>query len=99
MNVQGSQQIYKGRWYNTNIFSALNGKSFKYYFKTIHTDRYELMRDFDAYDKEHVPMPDDEISGGGRPIPSTPYRESLFSLGQTINFIDNCLQMISANYQ
>ena len=50
------------------------------------------MWDVDAHEKYHVSLPDDENSGGGRPIPSTLSKEALFSLGHTINFIDNWLQ-------
>ena len=56
------------------------------------------MLDADAYDKDNVPIPDDESSGGGRPMPITPYKEARISLGQTINFIDNWLQCFEYNY-
>ena len=92
MEVQGSQWIDKGPWYNTKICTKLNVQSFKNDFKTGHKDRYELMCAVDVYDKEHVPMPDDVSSGVGRPMPITSPKEALFSLGQTINFIDNWLQ-------
>ena len=45
-----------------------------------------------AHNKEHIPMPDDTSSGGGITLPISSYKESLVSLGQTINFIDNWLQ-------
>ena len=53
----------------------------------------------DAHDKENVPMPSDTISGGGRPMPSTSYKKSLYSLGHTINFLDNCIQCFDDNDQ
>ena len=46
----------------------------------------------DAYGKENVPMPSDAISGGGRQIPSMSSKKALYSLGHTINFIENWLQ-------
>ena len=65
----------KNSWYNTIICTKLNGKIFKYSSKTGRKDSYELMYDVDLYDKDHVTMPDDEISSGGRPIPSTSSKE------------------------
>ena len=43
-------------------------------------------------------MHDDASRGVGIPIPSTSSKESLFSLGRTINFIENCLQCFEVNY-
>ena len=53
----------------------------------------------DFYGKEHVSMPDDSISGGGRLIPSTSSKEAILSLVRTINFIYNGLQCFEINYQ
>ena len=53
----------------------------------------------DAYGKYNVPMPSDTSSSGGRPIPSKASKKSLYSLGYTINFIDNCRQWFDGNYQ
>ena len=39
------------------------------------------MCDVNAYNKEHVEMPDDESSDSGRPMSSTSYNEALISLG------------------
>ena len=52
----------------------------------------------DAYSKEHIPIPDYASSGGDVPIPSTSSKESLISLGQKINFIDNWLQCFEDSY-
>ena len=53
----------------------------------------------DAYEKEHVPMLSDAISGGGIPIPSTSSKKSLHSLGIRINFIGNRVQCFDDNNQ
>ena len=53
----------------------------------------------DAYDKEHVPMPDYASSGGGRLMLSTSYKEALYSLGQKTNLIDNWIQWFEVNYE
>ena len=53
----------------------------------------------DVYDKEHVPMPSDASSGGARPMPNTSSKNSLYSLGHTINFLGNWLQCFDNNYQ
>ena len=45
-----------------------------------------------SYDKEPVSMTDDASSGYGIPMPIAPSKESIFSLGKTINFIGNWIQ-------
>ena len=47
------------------------------------------MCDGDAYDKYHVSIHDGAISDGVRPMTITLSKEALFSVGHTINFIDN----------
>ena len=46
----------------------------------------------DAYNKENVRMPIDAGSGGVIPIPSTSSKKSLYSLSNTINYLDNRIQ-------
>ena len=46
----------------------------------------------DAHDKNHSPITDGASSGGLRKMTITSAKESIFSLGYTINFIDNWLQ-------
>ena len=60
----------KGPQYNITIFTELNGQSFKDDLKTGRKDSYDLICSVDAYEKEHVIIPDDASSGGGRLIPS-----------------------------
>ena len=97
MAVQCSKWMGRCPWYNKKICTKLNVQISEDYLKTGHKDRYELMCAVDVYDKEHVPMPDDVSSGVGRPMPITSPKEALFSLGQTINFIDNWLQCFEFN--
>ena len=52
----------------------------------------------DAYGKDKATIPDDASSGGGRPLPITPYKGSLISLGITINFIYNWIKLFEENY-
>ena len=86
-------------WYNTTICTKLNSQSFEDYFKTGRKDRYEMMYYIGVYDKEHVSMPDDKSSGGVIPIHITSYKEELFSLGHTINFLGNWIQFFEVNYE
>ena len=60
--------------------------------------RKGMMCAFNAYEKEHIPTPDDGISGGGRPLTISSFKKALISLGQTINFIDNWIQLFEGNY-
>ena len=53
----------------------------------------------DAYEKEHVPIPGDASSGFVRPMSRTSYKEALLSLGQSMKFIDNCIQCFEFNYE
>ena len=98
MYVKVSQQIDKGSWYNTTIFKKLNGQIFEDYFKTLCKDRYELMCAINDYDKYNVPIPDDTSTGSGRSMKGMSSKEALFSLGQTINFIENWLQCFEVSY-
>ena len=70
MDVIGSQWMDKCKWYNTTIFTKLNGQSFEDDTKTGLKDRYELMCAVDAFEKEHVEMHDGESGVSGIPITS-----------------------------
>ena len=83
--------------YNTTICTKLNGQIFKDYFKTVHKDRCDLMCSFDAYDKENVTITSDASSGDGITMPSTSSKESIYSLGHTIYFIENWLQLFDGD--
>ena len=54
MSAQVVQWMDKVPWYNTTIFTKLNGQIFKDYFITGRKYRYELMCAFDAYEKLHL---------------------------------------------
>ena len=84
--------IINGPWYNTTICSHLYGDTFDNYFKNAHKDRYNLMFYIEAYNKLHPTCADSAISDGVRPVSdgSTTYLPAL--IGNTLNFIDNCLQ-------
>ena len=45
-----------------------------------------------AYNKEHVPMTDDESSGGDRPFSIFSSKGALILIGHNINFNDNWLK-------
>ena len=51
-----------------------------------------------AHDKQQPKYFDDEISGGGRPIPKSATIEELEALGATLNFIDCWLKLFHHNY-
>ena len=69
-----------GSWYNTTIFSQLNGQKFEDYLKTGQKDRYELMCAVDVYGKEHIPMLGYSSSGGGRTLENPPSKKHLYHL-------------------
>ena len=98
MDAYNTKYMDKVPWYNTTICTKLNGQNSEDYLKTGRKDRYYLMCSIDAYGKGRVSSTDGAISGGRRPIPSTSYKESILSLGQTINFINNGLQCFESNY-
>ena len=53
----------------------------------------------DTYDKEHVPIPSDASSKGGIPMPIMSSKKAIYSLGHTINFIDNWIKWFDVNNQ
>ena len=65
--------------------------------KTVRKERYKLMYTVDVYNKQYIKMPGNASSGVGRPLPILSSKESLISLGQTINFIDNWLHFFGDN--
>ena len=99
MAIQSNKSMDKCPWYNKTIRIKLNGQIFEDYLKTGRKYRYESMCYVDGYDKEHVPMSDDASNGGGIPIPSTLSKEALYSLGKTINFIENWIQCFEVNHE
>ena len=98
MDLEDTKQMGKGSWYNTTICAKLNGKIFEDYLKTGQKERYTLIFSVDAYYKEHVPIPSYASSGSGIPIPSKSYKKAHYSLGHTINSLENWLQCFDGNY-
>ena len=65
--------MYKVTLYYTTTCTKSNCESLGYYFKWGCKDRYDFMCSVDAYDKAHVPIPSDAISGSGKNISSKSY--------------------------
>ena len=63
--------MQNGPWYNTTIYYQLIFHNFEDYFTTGRKDRYELLRDVDAYDIFHSSGPDNASIGVGIPLKST----------------------------
>ena len=57
------------------------------------------MCSIDTYYKEHVPIPIDASSKGGIPMPIMSSKKAIYSLGHTINFIDNWIKWFDVNNQ
>ena len=99
IDLEDTKCTDRSHWYNTTICTKLNGQTFGYYLKTVQKDRYDLMCSVDAHYKEHVTMTSYVGSGVGRPISITSSKKELQSLGHTINFLDNWLQLFDINDQ
>ena len=68
MDAEETQWMKKIPWYNKTICTIFNIKSFKDYLKTGRKDRYDLMCSIDAYDTDHVSIPDYASSGSVIPM-------------------------------
>ena len=72
MDIQNSDCITGGPWYNTYICKKLHGKLFEAFIINARTDRYIIMCSIDAYKIEHQPSScDDGRISGGFPLPIT----------------------------
>ena len=89
----------KGPWYSTDICSKLHGKVIEEFIKNVRTDRYNLMCSTIAHNKQQSQYIDDEISGGGRPIPKYETTEALETMGTTLNCIDFWFKRFNHNYE
>ena len=70
MDIQNSDWLTGGPWYNTYICKKLHGKLFEGFIISARTDRYNIMYYIDAYEREHQSYScDDGSSGGGFPLP------------------------------
>ena len=89
MEIQNSDWMTGGPWYNTSICKKLHGKLFEAFIINARTDWYNIMCYIDAYEIGNQSSScDDGIRGGGCPLSTNPTTEALESLGATIYFID-----------
>ena len=77
-----------GPWYSTYISKKLHGIVFEEFIRNAITDRYNLMCSIDVHEKNEPSCFDDGCSGGGNALPSNSITEVLFTLRESINFID-----------
>ena len=72
MDIQNSDWLTGGPWYNTSICKKSQEKMFEGFILNARTDRYNIMRFIDEYEKEHQSSRcDDGSRGGGCPLPTT----------------------------
>ena len=78
MDMQNSDWLTGGPWYNTYICKKLHGKLFQGFIINARTERYNIMCSIDAYETEHQSSScDDGRSGRGCPLPKTLTTEAL----------------------
>ena len=53
--------LNSGPWYNTNMFSRMNGSLFEDFITPARTDRYNIMWSLVSHEKENSTSSDDEI--------------------------------------
>ena len=53
MDIQNSDCMTGGPWYNTFICKKLYGKLFETFIINARTDRYNIMCSIDEYEREH----------------------------------------------
>ena len=71
MEIQNSDLIIFGPWYDTTICKKLDGKLFERFNINARTGRYHIMCSIDEYEKEHqLSISDDGSSSGGCPLPT-----------------------------
>ena len=87
MDIQNSDWMTGGTWYNTSICKKLHGKLFEVFIIKARTDRYHIMCSIDAHEKEYQSSSCDGISNRGFLLPKYSTAESLESLGTTIDSI------------
>ena len=97
-DIQNSDCMTGGPWYNTSIWKKLHGKLFEGFIKNARTDRYHIMCYIDTHEKlHHSSSCDDGISGGGCLLPKYSTTEALILLGATIYFIGCWLKGLEHN--
>ena len=99
MDIQNSDLLTGGTWYNTSICDKLHGKWFEGFIINARTDIYNIMCSIDAYEKDHQSYScDGGRSGGDFPLTTTSTTESLESLGATIDFIGCWLKSLEHDF-
>ena len=53
LDIQNSDWLTGGPWYNTSICKKLHGKMFERFIINAKTERYNIMCSIDVYEKEH----------------------------------------------
>ena len=88
MEIQDSDWMTSGPWYNTYIYKKLHAKLFAAFIINPRTDKYNIICSLDAYEIENQSSSCDDVrSGGGCPLPTNSTTEALESLCATIDFI------------
>ena len=78
MDIQNSDWLTGGPWYNTSICWKLHRKIFEGFIIYARTNRYNIISSIDAYKRDHQSsICDDGGSGGGCPLPITSTTEEL----------------------
>ena len=90
--------LNKGPWYNTSICSRLHGSLFEYYITNTITNRYNIMCSIVAHDLKKPAGEYDESGIGDRLIPKHVTIEALYSMGDTLNLIENWIKILDNNY-
>ena len=98
MDMQNSDCLTGGPWYNTYICNKLHGKLFEGFIINEITDRYNIMCSIYAYERENKSTScDDGRSGGGCSLRTNSTTEALELIGATIYFIGCCLKVLDHN--
>ena len=99
MEIQNSDWMTGGPWYNTSICKKLHGKVFEAFIINEITDMYNIMCSIDAYERyNQLSSCDYGISGGGCPLPTNSTTASLEPLGVTIYFIVCWIKALDHNF-
>ena len=78
MDIQNSDLLTGGPWYNTYICKKLHGKLFEAFIINARTDRYNIICYIYAYERYHQSyICDNGIRSGGYQLPTTSTKEAL----------------------
>ena len=99
MDIQHSDWLTGGPWYNSSISKKLNGELYEGFIINTRTDRYNIMCSIYAYEKEHQSSSYDHVRRyGGCPLTTTSTIEALELLGATTYFIGCWLKALEHNF-